>query len=72
MEHTDFIGIYTNWIKANSAQRIVNGFTEITTPFLDAHNDAIQFYVQRKENDFFLLILILVKFYSFTIRKVYI
>ncbi len=53
MEHTDFIEIYTNWIKANSAQRIVNGFTEITTPFLDAHNDAIQFYVQRKENDFF-------------------
>lgn len=53
MECTDFISIYTNWIKANSAQRIVNGYTEITTPFLDAHNDAIQFYVQRNGNEFF-------------------
>lgn len=53
MEHTDFISMYTNWIKDHSAQRIINGYTEITTPFLDAHNDAIQFYVQRKGNEFF-------------------
>lgn len=53
MEHTDFISVYTNWIKTHSAQRIINGYTEITTPFLDVHNDAIQFYVQRTGNEFF-------------------
>jgi len=50
---TDFITTYTDWIKQNSAQRIVNGFTEVTTPFLDQHNDMIQFYVQRSGNEFF-------------------
>ena len=50
---TDFITQYTNWIKSNSAQRFVNGFYEISTPFLDSHNDVIQFYVQRTGNEFF-------------------
>ena len=50
---TDFIAQYTDWIKQNSAQRIINGYDEITTPFLDAHNDFIQFYVQRQGDSFF-------------------
>ena len=49
---TDFITIYTDWIKQNSAQKIVNGYTEVTTPFLDQHNDMIQFYVQRDGDEF--------------------
>lgn len=51
-QETDFINMYINWLKKNSAQRIVNGYTEITTPFLDAHNDVIQFYVKRDGESF--------------------
>lgn len=52
-KQTDFITTYTDWIKNNSAQKIINGFTEITTPFLDQHNDMIQFYIQRDGDQFF-------------------
>ena len=52
-QQTDFITQYTKWFKDNSAQRFVNGFYEISTPFLDTHNDIIQFYVQRNDNEFF-------------------
>lgn len=48
----DFISEYTNWIKNNSAQRFVNGYEEVTTPFLDAHNDVLQFYVRREGDTF--------------------
>ena len=48
----DFIKEYANWFKQNSAQRFVNGYTEVTTPFLDSHNDMIQFYVKRENNNF--------------------
>jgi len=53
MQEPDFIKEYTNWIKENSAQRFINGYTEVTTPFLDSHNDVIQFYV-KKEGDSFI------------------
>lgn len=51
-QEPDFIKEYIKWIKDNSAQRFVNGYTEITTPFLDSHNDAIQFYVKREGDSF--------------------
>ena len=51
-QEPDFIKEYINWIKNNSAQRFINGYTEITTPFLDSHNDAIQFYVKREGESF--------------------
>ena len=44
----DFILQYTNWIKEHSGQRDTNGFMEITTPFLDVHNDELRFYVQKQ------------------------
>lgn len=53
MHETDFIREYTEWIKANSGQRFVNGYTEISTPFLDIHNDMIQFYVQKNGDQFY-------------------
>ena len=49
---TDFIIQYTNWIKENSGQRAINGYTEITTPFLDIHNDELRFYVQKQGNEY--------------------
>ena len=51
-QEPDFIKEYINWIKNNSAQRFINGYTEVTTPFLDSHNDAIQFYVKREGESF--------------------
>jgi len=53
IKETDFIKEYTDWIKANSAQRFVNGYTEIMTPFLDIHNDLIQFYVQKSGDEYY-------------------
>ena len=49
---TDFIQQYIKWIKENSGQRVINGYTEITTPFLDIHNDELRFYVQKKDNEY--------------------
>ena len=51
-QEPDFMKEYIEWIKDNSAQRFVNGYTEITTSFLDSHNDAIQFYVKREGDSF--------------------
>lgn len=45
---------YAKWLKDNTTSRIVEGWTEITTPFLDRHNDCIQIYAKR-ENDEYLL-----------------
>jgi hypothetical protein len=38
---------YVNWLKSRITIAEVNGVCEITTPFLDRHNDRIQIYVQR-------------------------
>ncbi len=31
---------------------MINGYTEITTPFLDIHNDELRFYVQKHNNEY--------------------
>jgi len=38
---------YTAWLKDNTSLRQVNEWVEITTPYLDRHNDALQIYVKR-------------------------
>ena len=50
------IDSYIKWIKDNTFTKSINNgkFCEITTPFLDVHNDHIQIYVS-KENDIFTL-----------------
>lgn len=40
---------YNAWLKANNNVREINGWAEITTPFLDRHNDQIQIFA-RSEN----------------------
>lgn len=50
----DFIQIYLDWIKHNSSQVKVGDYEEITTPFLDSHNDHIQFYVTRTQTGYML------------------
>lgn len=42
---------YFHWLKDNTVMRSLdNGWAEITTPFLDRHNDSLQIYV-KIEND---------------------
>lgn len=43
---------YYSWLRDNTIINEIENFTEITTPFLDRHNDCIQLYV-RKDGDVF-------------------
>ena len=45
---------YTVWLKDKTTLRQIENWVEITTPYLDRHNDYIQIYA-RKENSGFLL-----------------
>ncbi len=45
---------YTAWLKDKTALRQVEDWVEITTPYLDRHNDYLQIYVQRKNGDYVL------------------
>lgn len=45
-----FIDTYINWLKSKISLKDINGYCEITTPFLDRHNDHLQIYVQAKNN----------------------
>lgn len=50
----DFIELYVKWLKDNMKSRILETelgqYTEISTPFLDRHNDHLQIYVKRQED----------------------
>lgn len=48
----NFIENYLSWIRSKSSQKTIGDFEEITTPFVDSHNDQIQFYVSRSSNGF--------------------
>ena len=55
IEIESLIGRYREWLKDRTAIKMLhNEWVEITTPYLDRHNDAIQLYV-RKETDRFRL-----------------
>ncbi|MDX2066487.1 MAG: DUF1828 domain-containing protein [Fimbriimonadaceae bacterium] len=45
---------YGEWLKENTTVREGDGWLEITTPFLDRHNDALQIYVCRRDGQFVL------------------
>jgi hypothetical protein len=45
---------YVAWNKYKSVLGEVNGWTEITTPYLDRHNDYLQIYARREDNNFVL------------------
>ena len=45
---------YVSWLKDNTALREVNGWVEITTPYLDRHNDYVQIYAKRANGGFVL------------------
>ncbi len=46
---------YRTWLKDNTTLREVNGsWVEITTPYLDRHNDMLQIYARRENGGFVL------------------
>lgn len=44
---------YYAWLRDNTIVNEIEDFIEITTPFLDRHNDCIQLYVRKEGNDKF-------------------
>ena len=59
MNSDNFVDLYLKWLKENMKTKILETesgkFTEISTPFLDRHNDQILLYVQKTENHGLLL-----------------
>ena len=53
-EITSLVDQYRAWLKDKTALRQVDDAVEITTPFIDRHNDYIQIYA-RRENGGYLL-----------------
>lgn len=45
---------YHAWLKDKSALRQIDDWVEITTPFLDRHNDYLQIYAKRRNGGFIL------------------
>lgn len=45
---------YMAWLKDKTALRQVKEWIEITTPYLDRHNDYLQIYVKREKSGFIL------------------
>jgi hypothetical protein len=45
---------YVAWLKDKTSLREVNDWIEITTPYLDRHNDRLQIYARREDGGFVL------------------
>lgn len=45
IEYDKLIAVYVEWIRTKTAGRVTDGVCEITTPFLDRHNDRIQIHI---------------------------
>ena len=50
----DLINRYYDWLKAKTNWREINEWVEITTPYLDRHNDCIQIYLKRQDGEWVL------------------
>jgi len=45
----NLINDYIEWLRQNIIIKEINGMYEITTPFLDRHNDHLQIYVKKSD-----------------------
>ncbi len=50
----DLVDRYAAWLKDKTALRQVGDWIEITTPYLDRHNDYLQLYARRENGGFVL------------------
>jgi hypothetical protein len=53
-EVKDLFEEYIKWLKDKTTLREIEDWVEITTPFLDRHNDYLQIYVKKENNSFVL------------------
>lgn len=51
MNTENLVDQYFSWLKSKTAWREINGWTEITTPYLDRHNDYIQIYLRQSGDE---------------------
>jgi hypothetical protein len=51
MNAENLVDQYFSWLKSKTAWREINGWTEITTPYLDRHNDYIQIYLRQNGDE---------------------
>jgi len=50
----DLIDQYQNWLREKIKLKAVEDWIEITTPYLDRHNDYLQIYVKKQNSGFIL------------------
>ena len=50
----DLVNAYIEWLRQKISVENINGICEITTPFVDRHNDQLQIYVKRSNDKFIL------------------
>ena len=53
-EIQDLIDTYLKWLKDKTLLRQVKDWVEITTPYLDRHNDYLQIYAKRQNGGYLL------------------
>jgi hypothetical protein len=53
-EICDLVEKYQKWLRDRTVMRQIREWTEITTPFLDRHNDYIQIYAKKDEGGYVL------------------
>lgn len=53
-EIKSLISQYTEWLQSKTVLRQVDDWVEITTPYLDRHNDYLQIYAQKQNGSFIL------------------
>ena len=53
-EYQELVNSYSNWFQQKIRVESINGVFEITTPFLDRHNDHIQLYLKKHNGGFIL------------------
>ncbi|BBE09572.1 Lj965 prophage protein [Mycoavidus cysteinexigens] len=50
----DLVNGYYEWLKCKTTWRKIGDWVEITTPYLDRHNDYIQIYLRQQDNGWIL------------------
>ena len=46
----NLVNAYIEWLRQNISIKEINSMHEITTPFLDNHNDHIQIYIKKSDS----------------------
>lgn len=49
-ECQQLVDSYLDWLRTGLSVQEVSGYCELTTPFLDRHNDHLQIYAARKDD----------------------